>query len=53
MLGAKGDLLVSTDLTRATDLLPLDLASALIDGLGDSGKFSDLEIQILKDLHGP
>lgn len=53
MAGAVGSVIVSTDLTRATDLLPLDLISALVDGLEDSGRFSQLEISILRDLTGP
>jgi len=51
--GAHGDVLVSTDLTRATDLLPLDLLQAVIDGLRDSGRMSPLELEILEHLAGP
>jgi hypothetical protein len=53
LVGGHGEVLVSTDLTRATDLLPLDLLSAVIDGLEESGKLSGLEIRILRHLHGP
>lgn len=48
-----GDVVVSTDLTRATDLLPLDLCAAVVDGLADSGKLSSLEIEVLRVLTGP
>jgi len=52
-LGGYGETLVSTDLTRATDLLPLDLVSAVVDGLEESGRFSPLELQVLRTLTGP
>jgi hypothetical protein len=42
--GSHGEVLVSTDLTRATDLIPLDLAAAIVAGLQQSGRFSELEI---------
>lgn len=51
--GACGDVLVSTDLTRATDLLPLDLVKAVVDGLEASGRLTPLEIEILRVLTGP
>ena len=53
LIGGHGDVLVSTDLTRATDLLPLDLVEAIIDGLQASGRLSELELRILRHLHGP
>nr|WAK75253.1 MAG: RNA-dependent RNA polymerase [Narnaviridae sp.] len=52
-IGACGECLVSTDLTRATDLLPHDLVSAVVEGLGDSKKLSPLEMKILRLLSGP
>lgn len=51
--GSCGDVLVSTDLTRATDLLPLDLVSAVVEGLSDSGRLSKLEVDVLRALTGP
>jgi len=53
LVGGHGGVLVSTDLTRATDLLPFDILTAVIDGLVESGKLSELEIEILRHLHGP
>jgi hypothetical protein len=50
--GACADVTVSTDLTRATDLLPHDLVSAVIDGLEASGKLSSAEVEILRLLCG-
>lgn len=44
---------VSSDLSRASDLLPLDLISAIIDGLERSGKVPDYEIQALRVVAGP
>jgi len=44
---------VSTDLTAATDLLPLDLCASLIDGLQASGRFTQMEIEALRILTGP
>lgn len=44
---------ISTDLTRASDLLPLDLCQAVVDGLEDSGRFSELELELLRVLTGP
>jgi hypothetical protein len=51
--GGYADVLVSTDLTRATDLLPLDLCAAIVDGLEQSGRLSETEIGILRILTGP
>jgi len=51
--GATAEVLISTDLTRATDLLPHDLVKAAVDGLEESGKLSLLEIDILRSLTGP
>nr|QIJ70075.1 RNA-dependent RNA polymerase [Ludgate narna-like virus] len=51
--GGYTEALVSTDLTRASDLLPLDLLSAIIDGLESSGKMSETEVWILRALSGP
>jgi hypothetical protein len=51
--GCSAETLVSTDLTRATDLLPFDLVKAVVDGLEDSGKLSKMEIDILRTLTGP
>jgi hypothetical protein len=51
--GASAETVVSTDLTRATDLIPLDLAKAVVDGLADSGRLSSLEIDVLRLLTGP
>jgi hypothetical protein len=53
MVGGYSEVLVSSDLTRATDLLPHDLVTAITDGLADSGRLSPLEVQILKRLSGP
>jgi hypothetical protein len=52
-VGGHGEVLVSTDLTRATDLLPLDLVGAIISGLEESERMSPLEIRILRALAGP
>ena len=51
--GSSMDCVTSTDLKAATDLLPLDLVSALIDGLEDSGKVPLWEIEVLRRLCGP
>lgn len=51
--GGHSEVLVSTDLTRATDLLPLDLCKAVVDGLEDSGKLSPEEVSVLRLLTGP
>jgi len=51
--GASSDCVTSTDLKSATDLLPLDLISALVDGLQDGGKFPPWEIEALRRLSGP
>lgn len=51
--GGASEECISTDLTRATDLLPLDLISALVDGLEDSRQFLDIEIRALRALSGP
>lgn len=45
--GARGQICVSTDLSKASDMLPLDLMSALLDGLEQSGRFTPLEIMTL------
>lgn len=50
--GAKMNTVVSSDLTRATDLFPLDLVSAIIDGLAASGKLPKPEEEILRQLCG-
>ncbi|UHK02996.1 MAG: RNA-dependent RNA polymerase [Hangzhou narnavirus 3] len=52
-VGGYGNTVVSTDLTRASDLLPFDLLSSMIDGLEDSGRLSFLEIKVLRALSGP
>lgn len=52
-VGSTSSTMVSTDLTRASDLLPLDLVSAIVDGLSASGKFSHLEIEVLRLCTGP
>jgi hypothetical protein len=48
LLGARAERLVSTDLTRATDLLPRDLLGALVDGLEASGRFLPVEVRALR-----
>jgi len=53
LLGASGQTLVSTDLTRATDLLPLDLVDAVIKGLEESKRLPPEDIETLHLLHGP
>jgi hypothetical protein len=52
-VGSIGETCVSTDLTRATDLLPFDLVAAIVDGLQDSGQFLKLEIDCLRLITGP
>lgn len=52
LVGGHGEILVSTDLTRATDLLPFDLLGAVISGLEESGRMSALEVEILRYLSG-
>jgi hypothetical protein len=52
-VGASADVVVSTDLTRATDLIPHDLVSAMINGLEASGKVTPMEVQVLRVLSGP
>jgi hypothetical protein len=52
-VGCCGDVLISTDLTRASDLLPLDLVRAVVDGLEASDRVSPLEIEVLRELSGP
>lgn len=52
-VGACSAVLVSTDLTRATDLLPLEAMEAVIEGLRQSGRLSPLELSILTVLNGP
>jgi hypothetical protein len=52
-IGSSGDVVTSTDLKSATDLLPLDLVSSLIDGLEDSGKLPLWEVEALRRLSGP
>ncbi|UHM27598.1 MAG: RNA-dependent RNA polymerase [Sanya ochthera mantis narnavirus 2] len=51
--GCTADTLVSTDLTRASDLLPLDLVRAVVDGLERSGRLTTTEIRVLRLLTGP
>jgi len=53
LLGGAGDTLVSTDLTRATDLLPLDLVASIVEGLVASGRLSAVEAEVLRILTGP
>lgn len=53
MIGKKCDVLVSTDLTRATDLIPHDLAAAVVSGLSESGKLHSAEVEVLARLTGP
>jgi len=52
LLGALGAVLVSSDLTRASDLLPHDLMAAITDGLEASSRFTPLEIDALRLLTG-
>lgn len=52
-IGASDEAIVSTDLSRATDLLPLDLVSAIVEGLGASGKIPPAELEVLRILTGP
>jgi hypothetical protein len=52
-VGAAADVCLSTDLTRASDLLPLDLVSAIVEGLGDSGRLPQVELAALRVLTGP
>jgi hypothetical protein len=51
--GSSSDCVVSTDLKRATDLLPLDLVGAVVDGLEESGKLPAWEAIVLRALSGP
>jgi len=53
LLGKKCEWLVSTDLTRATDLIPLDLASAVVEGLFESSRLNQKEVEVLRLLTGP
>jgi len=53
LVGAIGQTLVSTDLTRATDLLPFDLILSVISGIWKSGRITLEELQCLHLLHGP
>jgi hypothetical protein len=53
MIGKRCDVLVSTDLTRATDLIPHDLAAAVVAGLRESNKLHPGEIKVLSRLTGP
>jgi len=46
-VGSVTETLVSTDLTRASDLLPLDLMSALAEGIFSSGKLCQIEYDAL------
>jgi hypothetical protein len=52
-VGASSETCVSTDLSRASDLLPLDLVSAIVDGLSDSGRLPQMEVDVLRLLTGP
>jgi len=49
LIGATGKVL-SSDLTTASDLIPLGVASAIVDGLIESGRFLQAEVYGLK--HG-
>lgn len=51
-VGARGKL-VSSDLKAASDLLPLDLVGAVVEGLGDSGRLSCFELDVLRKCTGP
>nr|WAK75294.1 MAG: RNA-dependent RNA polymerase [Narnaviridae sp.] len=51
--GAYCEVVLSTDLKNASDLLPHDLVSALIDGLSQSGRFSAFEIASARAVLGP
>jgi len=53
LLGKRCEWLVSTDLTRATDLIPLDLAAAVVDGLQESDRLNVEEVKVLRILTGP
>jgi len=52
LLPGTGDVL-SSDLSRATDLLPLDLVQALVEGLVASGRFREGEVIGLRACSGP
>jgi hypothetical protein len=45
--------IVSSDLRAASDLIPLDLASAVVDGLEESGRFLPFELLGLRLATGP
>lgn len=51
--GAACEVLVSTDLTRASDLIPLELAESITRGLESAGKLTALEAQVLRSMFGP
>jgi hypothetical protein len=52
LTGCSGEVL-SSDLRAASDLIPLDLASAVVEGLIDSGKFTATECVGLRLCSGP
>lgn len=52
-VGARAEVVVSTDLTRASDLLPLSLVDAILGGLQDSGRFPPVEVEALRLVLGP
>lgn len=52
-VGARAEVCVSTDLTRASDLLPLDLVKSIVEGLIDSGRFTNVECEVMRLLVGP
>lgn len=51
-IGSEG-VILSSDLRAASDLIPHDLTSSIIDGLEDSGRFAPWEIITLRVLSGP
>lgn len=51
--GSSGDIVVSTDLKAASDLLPLDLVAAIVEGLSRSGRVPAWEAKCLRLLTGP
>lgn len=46
-------MILSSDLRAATDLMPHDVCRAIVDGLDDSGLFSEMEITVLRKSTGP
>lgn len=51
--GSSSDFVVSTDLKSASDLLPLDLVAAIVEGLRRSGRVPEWEVDCLRLLTGP